>query len=236
MTTIAIIPARGGSKRIPNKNIKKFLGKPIMAYTIEAAMASEVFDRVIVSTDSEKIAATAVAYGAEVPFRRPSELSDDFTPTAPVLIHALKWLMEHQASAAFACCIYATAPFVQADAIRKGYRLLTQRNVSTVFSVTTFAFPIFRALRINPAGSLEMFWPEYEMTRSNDLEEAYHDAGQFYWVNVAEFFKTQKLYGPDALPVVLPRYLVQDIDTPEDWQTAERMYQALNLGGRQFSR
>ena len=224
---VAIIPARGGSKRIPNKNIKSFAGKPIIAYSIEAAKLSGVFDRIVVSTDSEKIAEVAREYDAEIPFLRPAELADDHTPTAPILSHALTWLGEHGASPKYACCIYATAAFVRPESIREGYEKLTKEKVSSVFSVTTFRFPIFRALKITASGHLEMFWPEHELTRSQDLPEAYHDAGQFYWIDCHTFLKEKKLYGRDALPVILPRYLVQDIDTPEDWETAERMFYAL---------
>jgi pseudaminic acid cytidylyltransferase len=228
---VAIIPARGGSKRIPNKNIKHFAGKPIIAYSIEAAKVSGLFDRIFVSTDSEKIALTAKEYGAEVPFMRPKELSDDFTPTAPVLLHALKWLEVQGMPAKFACCIYATAPFVRPEYLKKGFRLIMRKRVSAVFSVTAFPFSIFRALNINAAGCLEMFWPEHECTRSNDLPEAYHDAGQFYWLDSKKFLKTKKIYTGDALPAILPRCLVQDIDTPEDWETAEAMYEVAKKRG-----
>ncbi len=226
---VAIIPARGGSKRIPNKNIKPFGGKPIIAYSIDVAKTSGVFDKIIVSTDSEKIARVAKEYGAEAPFKRPPQLADDLTPTAPVLAHAINWLADNGMPPKYACCIYATAPFVRPGYIQKGLELMKGKKVSSVFSVTTFPFPIFRALKIEQDGHLAMFWPEYEMTRSNDLPEAYHDAGQFYWVHCEDFLREQKMYGRDALPVVLPRYLVQDIDTPEDWATAERMFRALEL-------
>jgi len=223
---LAIIPARGGSKRIPNKNIKNFAGKPIIAYSINTARKAEIYDHVIVSTDSEGIAKIARQYGAEVPFIRPPELSDDATPTAPVLLHAIQWLADNGESPSYSCCIYATAPFVRPDDIINGFKIITGKKVSSVFSVTTFAFPIFRALRITNSGQIEMFWPEYETTRSQDLPEAYHDAGQFYWFEVRQILKTKKIYSNDALPVILPRYLVQDIDTPEDWETAEVMYTA----------
>jgi len=224
---IAIIPARGGSKRIPGKNIKLFAGKPIIAYSIEAAKASGVFDRIIVSTDSDEIAQVASAYGAEIPFLRPQELSDDHTPTAPVIAHAIQWVKDRGDSPEFACCIYATAPFVRPEFIKQGYGTIVTYNVASVFSVTTFSFPIFRSLRITDEGTLAMFWPEHELTRSQDLPEAYHDAGQFYWLKVDAFLASSKMYTSDAMPVILPRYLVQDIDTPEDWVTAEKMFQAL---------
>jgi pseudaminic acid cytidylyltransferase len=224
---IAIIPARGGSRRIPGKNIKLFVGKPIIAYSIEAAKASQVFDRIIVSTDSDEIAQVAIAYGAEIPFIRPKELSDDHTPTAPVIAHAIHWFKERGHLPEFACCIYATAPFVKPDFIKEGYKTIVENNVASVFSVTTYAFPILRSLKITNKGTLAMFWPEHEMTKSQDMPEAYHDAGQFYWLKVDSFLKSGKIYTSDAMPVILPRYLVQDIDTPEDWITAERMFKGV---------
>ena len=226
---VAIIPARGGSKRIPGKNVKDFCGRPMIAHSIAAAQESGLFDRIIVSTDSEAIASVAQSHGAETPFMRPPELADDFTPTAPVVAHALNWLAADGTRARYACCLYATAPFVQASYLRAGLTTLIERKVSSVFSVTSFPFPIFRALKIEADGHLAMFWPEHELTRSNDLPEAYHDAGQFYWLEVASFLATGRMYGQDAQPVILPRHLVQDIDTPEDWQRAEYMYQALRL-------
>ena len=227
MMNVAIIPARGGSRRIPDKNIRPFAGRPMISYAVAAAKASAIFDSIIVTTDSEKIAAIAREYGAEVPFMRPRELSDDRTPTAPVIVHALKWLRDQGRPMEYACCIYPTAPFVRPEFIKKGHEILMERGVSSAFSVTTFPFPIFRALKINQKGNIEMFWPEHELTRHQDLPQAYHDAGQFYWLRVASFLKNEKLYSSDAMPVLLPRYLVQDIDTPEDWGTAERMYKAL---------
>jgi len=228
---VAIIPARGGSKRIPKKNIKLFSGKPIIAYSIETANISGLFDKIIVSTDSQEIAHTAEEYGAEVPFMRPKKLSDDFTPTAPVLLHAVKWMEENGSLPNYVCCIYATAPFVRSDYIKKGLGLMMSKRASSVFSVTTFPFSIFRALNISEAGCLKMFWPEHELTRSNDLPEAYHDAGQFYWLDSKKFLKSKKIYAGDALPVILPRCLVQDIDTPDDWETAEAMYEVAKKRG-----
>jgi pseudaminic acid cytidylyltransferase len=225
---IAIIPARGGSKRIPGKNIKPFLGKPIIAYSIQAALDSGVFDRVVVSTDSEKITEIAKEYGAEVPFYRPGELCDDHTATAPVITHALEWFIQNNSKPDYACCIYATAPFLKPEYIKEGYEKISNNNCSSCYSITTFPFPIFRALRINEKGTLEMYWPEHELTRSQDLEAAYHDAGQFYWVNTEKFLKNPKLYANDSLPVVMPRYLVQDIDTMEDWKMAEYLFKAIH--------
>lgn len=229
---LAIIPARGGSKRIPGKNIKRFAGRPIIAYSIEAARQVEVFDRIIVSTDSQEIAEVARQYGAEAPFVRPTELADDFTPTADVLLHALDWHAHNGTPVEHCCCIYATAPFVGSRYLRQGYEILRQTGAGAVFSVTTYPASIYRALRIDAAGRLAMVWPENELTRSNDLPETYHDAGQFYWLNCRRFLSEKKIYSHDARPVILPRHLVQDIDTVEDWAVAEAMYEALRLMGR----
>jgi pseudaminic acid cytidylyltransferase len=226
---VAIIPARAGSKRIPKKNVKPFAGEPIIAHSIQAAIASKIFDRVIVTTDSQEIAAVAKKYGAEAPFFRPPELSDDHTPTAPVIVHALEWLLENGVNPTYACCIYPTAPFVRAQYLRQGFEVMQEYGCATSYSVTSFAFPIFRGLMIKDDGCLEMFWPEFQMTRSQDLTEGYHDAGQFYWADCAKFLKEPKFYAKDSRPVILPRKFVQDIDTLEDWEMAESMYKALNL-------
>ena len=225
----AIIPARGGSKRIPNKNIKSFAGQPIISYSIKAAQETNLFDRIIVSTDSEEIAEIAKSYGAKVPFIRPGELADDFIGTMPVVFHALSWLNKHELSTDYFCCIYATAPFVRPDYIKKGFDLIKDKNAAAAFSVTTFPYPIFRALKIDENGHIRMFWPEYENTRSNDLQDTYHDAGQFYWGNTEKFVEGKTFLSSDAVPIVIPRYLVQDIDTPEDWETAEKMYSVLQM-------
>ena len=226
---VAIIPARGGSKRIPNKNIKSFAGQPIISYSINAAQESNLFDRIIVSTDSRKIAEVAKFYGAEVPFTRPAELSDDFAGTVPVLLHALNWFTDNGCSADYFCCIYPTAPFIQPVYIKKGLDLIKTKNATVTFSVTTFPYPISRSLKIGKTGRIEMFWPEHENSRSNYFPEAYHDAGQFYWGNTEKFMEEKTLFSTDAIPIIIPRYLVQDIDTPEDWETAEKMYSVLQM-------
>ena len=223
---IAVIPARGGSKRIPRKNIKEFCGKPMIAYSIEAARKSECFDKIIVSTDDEEIAEVAKRYGAEVPFMRPLELSDDFTPTIPVIAHAIDNCGEILKDIKAVCCIYATAPFVNATYIQKAYEKLLTCKASYCFSATTFPFPIQRAFKMD--NGVEMFYPEYFNTRSQDLEEAYHDAGQFYWGTPNAWRTNEIIFAPHSEAVILPRYLVQDIDTMEDWQRAELMYKALH--------
>lgn len=225
---VAVITARGGSKRIPGKNCKVFAGKPIIAWPIEAAIASGLFERIIVSTDSDIIAETAEKYGAEVPFRRPAELADDHTPTAPVLLQALEWLMERGQSPECLCCLYPTAPFVLPDDLRRGLEML-KAGAPAALSVCGFDFPILRALRLDEDGSVLFNWPEHEKTRSQDLPEFYHDAGQFYWLRCEDFLRQRRLIMPGARPVILPRKRVQDLDTPEDWEYAELMARALGL-------
>lgn len=222
---VAIIPARGGSKRIPQKNIRPFHGRPMIEYSIRAALGSRLFDRVIVTTDATEIARIAVAAGAESPFPRPADLSDDHTPTAPVVRHVIDRLVAEGAEVEYALCLYATAPFVRPEDLRASFQAMTAKGASGCFAITSFPFPIFRALKIDDSGHLRMFWPEHELTRSNDLPAAYHDAGQFYWLRVADFLTTGKMWAPDAVPHYVPRHRCQDIDTPEDWETAERLYQ-----------
>lgn len=226
---IAVIPARGGSKRIPRKNIRPFAGKPIMAYSIAAALESSLFDRVMVSTDDENIAAVAREFGAEVPFIRPASLADDHTGTNAVVKHAIIWHQERGQPVDYACCIYATAPLVQARYLREGFEKLVNTGKSYVFSVTRFAFPIQRAIRLNARGEVEALFPKHIFSRSQDLEEAYHDAGQFYWGRAQAYLEGVVAFSTASLPVILPQHLVQDIDTLEDWRRAELMYQALQL-------
>jgi N-acylneuraminate cytidylyltransferase len=224
---LAVIPARGGSKRIPRKNIRPFCGKPMMAWSIAAALDSACFDRVVVSTDDSEIADMAKLYGAEVPFVRPAELSDDKAGTIPVISHAIEWFNQHGAPPEQVCCIYATAPFVTAADIRRGLDVLNATGSDYAFSVTTFPSPIQRAFRITATGRVEMFHPELFNTRSQDLEEGFHDAGQFYWGRAVAWLNGEVIFGPNAAPVKLPRYRVQDIDTNEDWQMAEYLFQAV---------
>ena len=224
---VAVIPARGGSKRIARKNIRPFVGKPVMAYSIEAAQSAEIFDKIIVSTDDQEIAQVAESLGAEVPFVRPAELSDDKATTIPVIRHAVDWLTEHVETVEYACCIYAAAPFVQAEDLRRSFDVLQDQQVEFVFPVTSFPFPIFRALKIEQTGQSTMFWPEHELTRSQDLPAAYHDAGQFYWGTAAAYRQRDGFFSARTAPIVLPRHMVQDIDTPEDWVRAEHMFRVL---------
>lgn len=225
---LAVIPARGGSKRIPRKNIRDFCGKPIIAYSIEAALETNLFDQVIVTTDDDEIASVAREFGAEIPFIRPAEISDDYTGTNAVVKHAIQWFQGKGHSISLACCIYATAPFVRPEYLKEGHDKLINSEKSFAFSVTSFPFPIQRAIRINSIGEVEAFWPEYINTRSQDLEESYHDAGQFYWGRPEAFLNDKEAYSNISIPVILPRYLVQDIDTDEDWRQAELMFGLLS--------
>ena len=224
---ICVIPARGGSKRIPRKNIKEFNGKPIIAYSIEAALKSNCFDQVIVSTDDDEIAEVAKKYGAQVPFLRPDELSNDYAGTIPVIKHAIEWMEDDKSSVENVCCLYATAPFIRPQIISQAYQQLNNSKADYCFSVTSFVFPIQRAIKIVEKNKVSMFYPEHFNTRSQDLEKAYHDAGQFYWGKAQAFKDELPIFTEVATPYILPRYLVQDIDTPEDWIRAEAMYRAL---------
>ncbi len=221
---MAIIPARGGSKRIPRKNIKLFYGKPMIAYSIEAAIESGCFDKVIVSTDDHEIAEVAKEYGAEVPFMRPQNIADDYATTMDVIQHAVQWCEQQKLPITYICCLYATAPFVQAKDLKKGWEIVQQPDVKYAFSATTFPFPIQRAIKISNSGNVSMFSPEYELTRSQDLEESYHDAGQFYWGEVDAFKQKLAIFDQQSRCVMLPRKQVQDIDTPEDWDFAEILF------------
>lgn len=224
---IAVIPARGGSKRIPRKNIKSFGGKPMISWSIKAAIESRCFDRIIVSTDDEEIAKVSKIYGAEVPFIRPANLSDDQTGTIPVIAHAIEWQSQQGIIANDVCCIYATAPFIQASDIQNGLKVLESSGAEFAFSVTSYAFPIQRAIRITSEQRIEMFQPEHFHTRSQDLPEAWHDAGQFYWGRSGAWLNNKPLFSRDGAPVPLPRHRVQDIDTTEDWLRAEWLLKAL---------
>ena len=224
---LAVIPARGGSKRIPRKNVREFCGKPIIAWSIEAALESGCFDRVMVSTDDLEIAEVARTHGAEVPFVRPAELADDHTPTVPVVAHAIRWSEENLGAVEAACCIYATAPFCRAEDLRQGWRLLQNNRVDYVFPVVSFGFAIQRAVRITSAGRVEMFYPEHALTRSQDLEPAYHDAGQWYWGERDAWLAGRRIFGSDSEAMVIPGWRAVDIDTEEDWTRAERLWEVL---------
>ena len=224
--SIAIIPARIGSKRIPQKNIKLFHGKPLIAYSIEVAVKSGLFDRVIVSTDSDEIAKIAKSYGAEVPFMRPSELADDHASSGEAVKFTIEKLQAMGANYQYLCTIYPTAPFLQTKYLKEAFHALNSSDAHQAFSVTSMPFPIQRTFKITLDNRCEMFTPEFFSTRSQDLEEAYQDAGQFYWQRLNR--ETEHIgFSCDCIPIVLPRYLVQDIDTPEDWIQAELLFHAI---------
>lgn len=224
---LAVIPARGGSKRIPNKNIKAFMGKPIIAYSIEAALASGLFDEVIVSTDDQSIADVALTFGAKVPFMRPEHIADDFAVIADVMQHALGWYEQEQINVDYACCIYATAPLLQVKDLAAGFGMVLSNEADMCLSVTSFSFPIQRALKMDQDNLLIPFYPECMPMRSQDLEPGFHDAAQFFCGTRDAFFGkgtnlTMKGYKID-------RAFVQDIDTLEDWEYAELLFRANSL-------
>jgi len=224
---IAIIPARGGSKRIPRKNIKLFHSKPLIAYSIQTALSSGVFEKVIVSTDDEEIAEVAREYGAQVPFMRSKELSDDFATTGDVVADVIQKLKAQGEEFDYVCTIYATAPLLQKEYLQEAFEKLQNSDAKVAFSATSMPFPIQRTFKLTKDGRCEMFWPEHFRTRSQDLEEAYQDAGQFYWEKVGEP-RNDILFSHDAIPIILPRHLVQDIDTLEDWERAEILFNLLH--------
>ena len=225
---LCVIPARGGSKRIPNKNVKIFCGKPIIVWSIELAIASKCFDKIIVSTDSKEIADLAKSYGVDVPFIRPKTLADDYTATVPVVSHAVKWQIENHQKPLYVSCIYATAPFIKLSDLKKGLKILKSVRSDYVFTATNFAYPIQRSFKIKKNKKLEMFYPEYLNFRSQDLDEAFHDAGQFYWGLTDAWLKKKPIINDNSIPLLIPRDRVQDIDTPKDWKIAERMFAAIN--------
>lgn len=226
-SSVIIIPARGGSKRIAGKNIRNFAGKPMIAYAIQAALDAKVADRVIVSTESEEIARIARQWGAEVPFIRPLELADDQTPTSPVILHAIDELEKNDYSADYICCLYATTPFVQPHQIKCGLQMVTSGTAMSTCTVARFPSSIWRGLRLNNEDCLEAIWPEHRPARSQDLPESYYDAGQFYWAKTANYRQTRSFLGKGCKPIILPRYLAIDLDTLEDWYTAELIFTAL---------
>lgn len=225
---VAVIPARGGSKRIPRKNIKPFAGKPMIAHSIAAACESNLFDRILVSTDDCEIAEVAKALGAEVPFLRPVELSNDFACTTDVIAHATQWMLDQQWPVEAVCCLYATAPFVRVEDLNRGLVALQSGPWAYAFTVTEFAAPIFRSFHLHPDGGLEMFFPDQFSTRSQDFPMALHDAGQFYWGRPTAWLERKRIFDRHSFPVIIPRWRVQDIDTEADWRRAELMMYAIS--------
>ncbi|MBP4034491.1 pseudaminic acid cytidylyltransferase [Aeromonas sp. PrichA-15] len=224
--TLAIIPARGGSKRIPGKNIRPFAGVPMIVHSIRAAQDAGCFDQIIVSTDDELIAEVALQYGASVPFIRPPDLADDHAGTQEVIAHAINWAISQGWQLGSVCCLYATAPFVRADDLRTGQNILEEGHQHFVFSATTFDYSPYRGF-IRSGDGVEMLFPEHFPTRSQDLPEVLHDAGQFYWGKPTAWLTEQRLFSANASPLMLPRHRVQDIDTLEDWRRAELLWQLL---------
>ncbi|OAM53384.1 pseudaminic acid cytidylyltransferase [Methylovorus sp. MM2] len=223
---MAVIPARGGSKRVPRKNIRNFHGKPMIAWTIEAASSSGLFDHIIVSTDDSEIADVAMQYGADVPFVRPAELADDYAGTAEVIAHSTQWAIDNLGAIDALCCLYPTAPFVQVDDLKRGFDALNSGQWEYAFSVTEFASPIFRSFKQSDCGGLEMFFPEHFSKRSQDLPMALHDAGQFYWGRSDAWINKKRVFSDTSFPIFIPRWRVQDIDTEDDFRHAELMFAA----------
>jgi len=222
---IAVIPARGGSKRVPKKNVRPFCGRPIIEFAIETALDSGLFAQIIVSTDSDEIADCAAAAGATVPFVRPDHISGEFASTASVFSHALE-AVDPDHVAEMACCLYATTPFLDAEDLVQGRELLLSSEADCVFAATGYDAPIERAFRQTDDGLVEMVWPEQRLTRTNDLPEHLHDAGQFYWVRLAAYRAEHDFFTLRCAAYMLPRWRAHDIDTEEDWIRAERVYRA----------
>ncbi len=226
--SIAIITARGGSKRIPHKNIRDFCGKPIISYSIETAKKSGIFDRVMVSTDSDEIAAVAREYGAEVPFMRSAENSDDYSTTEDVMLEVLGSYSKIGEQYDVACCLYPTAVFVTPEILKESMRVMTEKNPDVVIPLVQFSYPPQRGMIINPNGYAELINHEHVRTRSQDLEKIYHDCGQFYLYNVKRLIETKGYITNTFAPVVIPEMFVQDIDCEEDWKMAELKYKMIN--------
>lgn len=226
--SVCVIPARGGSKRVPGKNIRPFCGRPLMAWSIDCAKESGLFDRIIVTTDSEDIAKVARECGAEVPFFRPPHLSDDITPTIPVVAHAVKELENQGEHYDYVCCLYATAPLVNPASLRKGFETIRSRpEKSFAISVTSYAFPIYRSIKLEEDDSIAMNFTDQEKYRTQDYPEAYHDAAQFYWGRPDSYYRENRFFTNASVGVRIPRSQVQDIDTEDDWILAEALFKVL---------
>jgi pseudaminic acid cytidylyltransferase len=225
---ICIIPARGGSKRIPRKNIKLFCGRPMIAYSIKSAKEANIFDHIIVSTDDDEIAEISIKYGASVPFIRPKKISDDFSTSTDVIEHAYAWSEANLGPVELTCALYATAPFTSSSDILNAYNeIKNHNNCQVVFPIVEFNFPIQRAIKLSNDGCLGMFQPDHLKTRSQDLEKAYHDAGQFYWMKSDFIGSGVSPFSEIARPIIIPHYRVQDIDTEDDWIRAELIFKSL---------
>ena len=228
---IAIIPARGGSKRIPRKNVKDFAGKPMIAWTINVAKESKLFDHVVVSTEDEEISRIATALGAEAPFKRPPNLADDHTPTVPVVAHAVRTCKSLGWNLDYVCCLYPCAPFIIVQDLVTAYKLMVKRKANFVYPVTEYPHPVQRALRRLPDGKMEFYAPQFELTRTQDLEPSYHDTGQFYWGTASAWLDEKKMH-TDGLGMPIPKWRAVDIDTEDDWIRALQFLKPMLQGDR----
>jgi len=227
MASLCIIPARGGSKRIPKKNIKDFLGKPIIAYSIEAAINAGLFEEVMVSTDDQEIAEIAKRFGAKVPFLRSDKTAHDYATTFDVIEEVLSQYQLHNKNFEFTCCLYACAPFVTKDKLAKSFKILQKNNFDSVFPVMTFGFPIQRALKKGIDNKISFFYPEFGLTRSQDIEQSYHDVGQFYWMNTGTCLRKKRIITDNSGSIIISELEGQDIDNETDWRLAELKYELL---------
>ena len=228
---IAIIPARGGSKRIPKKNIKDFLGKPIISYSITAALKSKLFDEIMASTDDMQIAEISKSLGAKVPFMRSKENSNDYAGTSDVILEVLDKYKENGNIFDYCCCIYPTAPFITPEKLKKSFELFKLKEYDSLFPVVKYSYPIQRSYKfLND--KISMVWPENYSKRSQDLEQIYHDAGQFYWLKLEEFIKKKQIYTDNTGTIILSELEVQDIDSEEDWKLAEMKFKLLKESKR----
>lgn len=227
MKSLCIIPARGGSKRIPRKNIKPFLGKPIMAYSIEAALKADIFDEVMVSTDDEEFAEVAKKYGASIPFLRSEATSNDYATTVDVLLEVVDMYKQQGNEFDVVCCLYSTAPFVTPERLKEASAKLSEK-VDGCFTVVEYSYPIQRSLRMNEQGLIEMRYPEHLKSRTQDLEKTYHDAGQFYFMKTEAMKQEKTVWCKRTEPLILSELEVQDLDTLTDWQLAEMKYELIH--------
>lgn len=224
---VAVIPARSGSKRIPHKNIRKFYGKPIIAYSIEKALLSDLFDKVIVSTEDDEINSIAKQFGAEVPFKRPTELSDDYAGTTEVIAHAIKWMNNQRWTLNAVCCLHPTAPLLEVEYLITSYKIFNMGKWDYLFAATEYVYPIERSFKVLNNGGLAMLSPENYNRRSQDLTPTFHDAGQFYWGTPQAWLEKRPVFSERSTIIKLPAYSVVDIDTEEDWKRAELLYKVL---------
>lgn len=227
MASLCIIPARGGSKRIPKKNIKDFLGKPIIAYSIEAAINSGLFDEVMVSTDNQEIAEIAIRFGAKVPFLRTDKTANDYATTFDVIEEVLSQYHLHNKNFEFTCCLYACVPFITDSKLADSFKILQKNDFDSVFPVMTFGFPIQRALKMGIDNKINFFYPEFSLTRSQDLDQSYHDAGQFYWMNTETCLRKKGILTDNTGSIIVSELEGQDIDNEIDWKLAELKYELL---------